>query len=278
MAAPSGFTPKQMAPRSPGVLDAIQGTVTKQIAKHALSLAPPITSESIVHDNACGTGAVTETIMEGGVAPAKLHATDLMPPFAQIVAGKAQQNGWGFVETAPMNAMELGFPDNTFTHSISNFFIQAVPVPAKAAAEIYRTVKPGQTAIVTSWAPVPHSDAIETASEVTRGKDVVLPMRFSPETYTAGWLEKLLKETGFSSLHIEDFDGYCHTDDLRQWCTHLWSFMGAAAGGWTPKDEEDWDLAIDTMVKTLKENPDVEAREDGSATVKMVAHIAIATK
>jgi ubiquinone/menaquinone biosynthesis C-methylase UbiE len=274
---PNAFTPKQCPPRSPLILDKIQGDVTKQVIKHALTLAPPITSDSIVHDNACGTGAVTE-IIAASTPPAKLHATDLLPPFAQVVAGKAQQNGWTFVEAAPMNAMDLTFPDNTFTHSITNFCIQAVPNSQQAAAQIYRTVQPGHTAIVTGWAQVPHSEAIEAANALTRGKDVVLPMRFPPETYTADWIEKLVKDAGFSSVQVSDFPGYCATESLRSWCEYLWGFMGAAAGGWTQKDEDNWDQAVDEMVRSLKANPDVQAKEDGSAVVKMVAHIVIATK
>jgi hypothetical protein len=103
-------------------------------------------------------------------------------------------------------------------------------------------------------------------------------MRFPPVTYTAGWIEKLIKDVGFSSVQVSDFPGYCATENLRSWCEYLWGFMGTAAGGWTQKDEDSWDQAVDEMVRSLKANPGVQAKEDGSAVVKMVAHVVIATK
>jgi SAM-dependent methyltransferase len=45
----------------------------------------------------------------------------------------------------------LSFPDNKLTHSFTNFAIMAMPEPDKVAAHIYRTLKPGGTAVITTW-------------------------------------------------------------------------------------------------------------------------------
>ncbi|ORY18410.1 S-adenosyl-L-methionine-dependent methyltransferase [Clohesyomyces aquaticus] len=271
------FVPKQCPPRSPLILDAIQGDVTKQIATYAFSLAPPIIPTSIIHDNACGTGAITEVI-SSGPHPSKLHATDLNPAFTRLVAGKAQQNGWTWVETAPMDCLDLTFPENYFTHSITSFCLQVVPDAGRAVEQIYRSVKKGGTAIITTWSPVPHADAVENANALTRGNGTVLPMGLPPERQTTEWVEGLLKGAGFASVQVSQHAGYCKTDDLKAWCANLWSFVGVQARGWTQKDEDTWDQAVAEMVRHLKSNPDVESGEDGGAVIKMVANVAVATK
>lgn len=40
------------------------GGVTRQIAIKGLKLLPPITSDSIIHDNACGPGIVSSLILK----------------------------------------------------------------------------------------------------------------------------------------------------------------------------------------------------------------------
>jgi ubiquinone/menaquinone biosynthesis C-methylase UbiE len=55
------------------------------------------------------------------------------------------------VQSEVMDAQELKYPDDKFTHSFTNFALMAIPDPAKAAKQIYRTLKPGGTAALTTW-------------------------------------------------------------------------------------------------------------------------------
>ncbi|KAF2280353.1 S-adenosyl-L-methionine-dependent methyltransferase [Westerdykella ornata] len=275
---PNNFTPKQCPQKSKALLDSLQGDQTTQIARHALSLIPAITSESIIHDNACGAGPVTTLIAESST-PAKLQATDIDETVIQTVAEKAKQHGWNFVETGVMDATELRFQDNTFTHSIMNFGIQAVPQPQKVAAEIYRTLKPGGSTVLTSWASTPHSSSIEDASRATRdGEGTAHSARFPPHIYTVLCVETLLKDAGFKSVYVEQFPAYYPTGNVKSWAESIWGLIGEPVGGWTQNDEEKWDNAIAEMMESLKNNPDVEVNPNGSGVMKYVANVAVASK
>src|SRR4051812_1826083 len=58
--------------------EAITGGGTRELAQHAISLIAglkPLTSESKILDNACGTGIVTDIILQSGIQP-QIHAVD----------------------------------------------------------------------------------------------------------------------------------------------------------------------------------------------------------
>jgi ubiquinone/menaquinone biosynthesis C-methylase UbiE len=78
---------------------------------------------------------------------AEVHATDIAPAMIKIV----QKKNWSNFCAEVMDAQCLTFPDNEFTHSFTKFAIMAMPGPDKAAAHIYRTLKPGGTAVITTW-------------------------------------------------------------------------------------------------------------------------------
>jgi SAM-dependent methyltransferase len=182
-----------------------------------------------------------------------------------------------------MDARCLDFPDAYFTHSINNFYIQAVPEPHKAMAEIYRTLKPGGTAVVTSWAPVPHVAAIKRANAKTRGEDSPLLMSFKPENYTTAFLIDVIQTAGFEIFEsdISEYDCIRRLGGrelgLEEWCAALWGASGQPEGGWTQSDEAKWDEAIAEMVQCFQEHEDV-SEHAGCWEVAMRAHIAIVKK
>jgi hypothetical protein len=102
-----------------------------------------------------------------------------------------------------MSTHDLSFADNTFTHSINNLFPTACPTPLKPVYEIYRTIKPGHTAIVTYWAWNPQDDAIKTANEKLRGEKQ-LQIMIEWQTSNEGWLQAALRTMGFSSVKVDE--------------------------------------------------------------------------
>lgn len=121
-----------------------------KIACELISLAPSISSTSIVLDNASGPGIVTGEIMRqsasAGAPPPTIYAADISPAMVELVV----QNNWSSVRGDVMDAQELSYPDNTFTHVFMNMGIFLLPEPEKGAKEMYRALKPGGVAVVTS--------------------------------------------------------------------------------------------------------------------------------
>ncbi|KAF2662626.1 hypothetical protein K491DRAFT_709973 [Lophiostoma macrostomum CBS 122681] len=176
----NAFIPKQCPERTPLVLSIVQGDVTQQVARHALNLVPDIASSSIIHEKACGTGPVMSIVASSPSPPQKLHATDIAPVFVQIVAQKDAEK------------KRILYALN------NNFYIQAVPETHRAMAEIYKTLKPEGTAVIKSWAPVPHVATIKGANARTRGEGSPLFNKFKPENYTIAFLVDIIGNAGFT--------------------------------------------------------------------------------
>lgn len=85
------FQPKQITQYQAEHLAELQGDVSEQAIRFTLSLFPTFAAGDIVHDNACGSGAVTETIM--ALPPPRIHidATDVNEQFVQGVAALVAQ-------------------------------------------------------------------------------------------------------------------------------------------------------------------------------------------
>jgi ubiquinone/menaquinone biosynthesis C-methylase UbiE len=162
-----------MLPFSPALMQEMMGGVSLQVARQSLKYVPPLTSSSNIHDNGCSNDVVTAAIMET-VQPGTfaIHATDVSAPLCQATTALAASKGWGnSVKAEVMPAEALTFPDNTFTHSFNNFLIFLVKDPEKTASEIYRTLKPGGVAIVSTWASMPLERAVLEAHTAPRGPD-----------------------------------------------------------------------------------------------------------
>ena len=116
-----------------------------QIAKVEPSIISP---EAKILENLCGTGFVTEDILKRG-SEAQFHAVDAAPNMIELA--KAKLGDKPNIHYGVMPGEILEFPDKHFTHSFTNLGILFFKSPAAGAEEIWRTLKPGGIAIVTSW-------------------------------------------------------------------------------------------------------------------------------
>jgi ubiquinone/menaquinone biosynthesis C-methylase UbiE len=141
----NSFQPKQITQYRAQHLTELQGDVSETVIRYSLDLLPPFAAGSVVHDNACGSGAVTETVMEKSPPDIHIYATDINPEFVNGCASLAGKHGWP-VETAVMSAQELTFPDEKFTHTFTSFafhcvssFNKQILFPVKATAKCEHT-------------------------------------------------------------------------------------------------------------------------------------------
>lgn len=165
-------------------------------AADAVSLAPPITAKSVVHDNGCGPGIVTAEILsrhqrqatpdhqlrkqplqqtwqqqrrrfqqQGHHQPShppeapRIEATDISPVMASAAARRGPT-----VRSQVMDSRELsGFDDAIFTHSFSNFVVLGMSEAdvARVVSEMRRTLKPGGVAVLTAWRALGYLDVFE---------------------------------------------------------------------------------------------------------------------
>lgn len=245
------------------------GGIPQLFAKHIASISTPITSKSIIHDNACGPAVVTTYLLsKNSTHPARLEATDVAPAMVGSSSAIATAHGWDFVKATEMDANKLAFADNTFTHSFTNMLIPTQPA---AISEIYRTLQPDGTALYTAWKFHGIMDLWRRNAELIFSADEAKERSFSPVQSEAS-IKALFTNAGFDP---EKFQIVVHTEQ--------WAFDGIAGlvelsktttgrfftRTWTDEDREK---VPGVLPQALTDG------ETASQTLEMQAWVVTATK
>lgn len=189
-----------------------------KVVRDLIALAPPISQTSIVLDNASGPGIIAAEILKQSISAditPQIYAADISPAMIEML----RQKNLPRVKSDVMDAQELSYSDNTFTHSFMNMGIFLLPNPERGAAEIYRTLKPGGVAIITSvkqagWVRIFQAAQREVKPDFPLWKgllkeewsteqkirDVILAGGFQPEN-----IDVTTAESSHSSNLINDF-------------------------------------------------------------------------
>jgi ubiquinone/menaquinone biosynthesis C-methylase UbiE len=251
------------------------GGATISIIPHLLDLLPPVTATSIIHDNACGPGPCSSEIISrcksSGVKSPIIHATDSEKSMIECYQTVSREQGWSNVTAQLMDGTSLSFPDETFTHSLTNFGIFAFPNAVKGASEIYRTLKPSGTAILTTW-KTPRTHAI--MNDARRAIRPGLPAFASAllEWTKPEKLVDVLAAGGFEreSIQQTEAEAVAKFKDVDQ-MVDVFSgpFWDSAKQELTEEEKGRWNDEI------LKAFTDEEKR---TCEIRMLAYIAIAKK
>jgi ubiquinone/menaquinone biosynthesis C-methylase UbiE len=109
-------------------------------------------------DVACGPGTLALMVArEAG----EVHGIDFSVPMLDIFRQHIERTGLKNITIQHGDAQTLPYADNTFDAAFSMFGLMFFPDRSKGFAEIYRTLKPGGTIAVTSWAPLDRSPAMQ---------------------------------------------------------------------------------------------------------------------
>jgi hypothetical protein len=156
----------------------------------------------------------------------------------------------------------MSFPDNYFTHSITNigiFFTSSFGLDG--AREIYRTLQPSGIAVANCWEDVTWFLPLKLTHDATRNN---APYPAPPIGWSDGkQIQKIMKEAGFKEgdMRVERSEAWAKTSDLRGWAEKSWAYLGGI-GTWREGDEKVWDEAVDWLVGLL--------RAKGEGDVKVV--------
>lgn len=131
------------------------------VGKIAVDTLPvPITEDSYILDNSCGTGLVSAYI-KSQFPFAKIKGTDIAPGVIEFYKNRITEGNWEGCDAEILDCRDLKtLNDNTFTHVITNFGFAPDPDDPtgqqRAVEEMYRVLKPGGVAVVTTWASMYH--------------------------------------------------------------------------------------------------------------------------
>jgi len=250
---------------------------TRPIAVDALALMPAVTSNSVVHDNACGPGVVTFLVADKAKAERldpmpEIHATDLAEGMIKVTEAGIQKRELKTVKAEVMNSQDLSpFKDNMFTHSITNFVIFALPDPVKAAKEIHRTLQPGGVAAVTVWKHAGSTALLHRVHKAIRPNDPEL-VPFSKDWEESWKIASVMEEAGFAkgNMKVVPRDGFWETSGTEEIVdVFAHPFWDAFRKGWSEEEKGKWNGAVREQL--LEE-------EKRSGNIRMEAWICVAKK
>jgi len=255
------------------------GGATRELAEHVLSLIErlkPLTPESKVLDNACGTGIVTDVVLlqsSPGGAP-EIHAVDAAE--AMVAITKDRFSSSPTVQAATMPGEELSFPDGTFTHSITNLGLMFFTDAAKGAAEIARTLHPEGVAVVTGWAVQGHAKVIRAVQAQIRPDETPFEMPISKVWFDPEHTRALLAGAGLDvqASEVDVHMGGETADYLIDLLSK--SFDKRVFAAWS---EEERERAVEVLRETVEAQSVPFTRSTGSGVgVKMRATVFVARK
>lgn len=189
----------------------------------------------------------------------------------QLVAGTRAT-----VSAAVMDGQELQFPEGMFDISVTNFGVFFFPEPGRGVREVWRTLKPGGTAVVTAWEMVGFLPVFwEVQRVVGPGREVRAPTL--EEWMRRGKLEGVMGEGGFGEVRME-----------RKEVFMGWETEGAMVGGlvdlFLGLVGEEWSVEEKGRLREVTEGVVREQRgrlvveEEGRLGVRMGAWIAVVRK
>ncbi|KAF2232262.1 S-adenosyl-L-methionine-dependent methyltransferase [Viridothelium virens] len=182
------------------------GTTRTNFAQLLPHIDPPIISSSIIHDNASGPGTASSVILtQANSQPPKISGTDSVPDMITAFRDNITKNSWTTVTASVMDSHHLQFPENTFTHSITNFSIFTFKDDVEAMKEVYRTLQPNGVAVVTTWKHFGVTGIIHTVQRAIRPD---LPLMQQPNSGrfvmdSDTYLRLVMAKAGFEEAKME---------------------------------------------------------------------------
>jgi ubiquinone/menaquinone biosynthesis C-methylase UbiE len=242
-----------------------------KIARDLISFASPISSTSIVLDNASGPGIITGEILNRSAsadgAPI-IYAADISPAMIDILRKK----NWPSVKSSVMDAQALSYPDNTFTHSFTNMGIFLFPEPEKGAAEIYRTLQPGGVAVITSIKQVGWVRIFQAVQKEVKPEAPLWKSPLKEEWSTENKLRSVVQVGGFNSEDIE-----IKTTESSMLSNMLGDFLASMKDSVTQMITKDWSEVEKRRFEVVLQEQ-IEKETSNPRELEIVVWVAVARK
>ena len=174
--------------------------VFEQFADEAIA-ASKLKPNSTVLDVACGPGTLALRLAQHA---GQVHGIDFSEAMLAVFRNKIEQAGHRNIALHCGDAQTLPYADATFDAAFSLFGLMFFPDRQRGFAEIYRTLKPGGSIAITSWAPVDQSPAMQTMFGALRAikPDLPQPQRSVTTLENPERFKQEMEEAGFRNVEI----------------------------------------------------------------------------
>lgn len=189
----------------------LTSNTTRMMAAAALDFIDlPTGTGILIHDNASGPGTATSAILErykaANLAAPSIVATDYTPAMIDALNTARNSNeavSWESVQAQVQDSQALDFSSDTFDLSFCNVSIANFGKPLLALQEMYRTLKPGGTAVVTNWKLFGTANLIAAARTRLRGGEAAkAPAIAGPEFMQERHIAETMQQAGWSGSAI----------------------------------------------------------------------------
>lgn len=174
--------------------------VFEQFADEAIA-ACNLKPGATVLDVACGPGTLG---LKAAQTSGKVHGIDFSEAMLAVFNNKIAAAGLRNVELHCGDAQALPYADETFDAAFSLFGLMFFPDRKRGFAEIYRTLKPGGSVAITSWAPVDQSPAMMTMFGALRAikPELPQPQRSVTTLENPEVFQREMEAAGFKNVEI----------------------------------------------------------------------------
>ncbi|KAH7395245.1 S-adenosyl-L-methionine-dependent methyltransferase [Phaeosphaeria sp. MPI-PUGE-AT-0046c] len=283
--------------------DAMTSGSTRELARHMIEISPIIDRDSVILDNACGTGIVAQEVLlhrfSANTGLPMITCVDVAPPMVgvarEICSGmlstydsrnpdKVSLNDKEVLACDVMPGEELKLPDEYFTHSFTNQGILFFKDADKGASEIHRTLKTGGVAVVTSWASLGHVQLVQEAQRAYKPDSTVMRFPIPEEWYRAAHLKKTLEGAGFKNVEVHEKTVWFAKKSVAELGALLYAMWANFPNGFSEDEKMEFKSVLEARVeksaaKVSRPVPgDIEGTVEELFGVPSVALVAVARK
>ncbi|KAI1291464.1 S-adenosyl-L-methionine-dependent methyltransferase [Xylaria venustula] len=274
--------------RGAAMYEKLVGETSARLAAAALSYLPlsTYTPTTRILDSACGPGIVSKLLLSPSPAyisvpglpinsPPQVIGIDLSEPMIEQYRANARALGWMTSEAFVQDSQDLSrFTDGTFDAIVMSLGIFALGDAVAGAREMYRVLKPGGYAIVTTWKTRRPQELMSRAAEMIRpGGSGGKAMDLDPRWLTSEHLATVMKGGGFNEKKLrlcEAEPNWTHESPgslLEALSSPMW--MTQFCKGWSEEELARW---TGEVARQLTES------ERETCTLEMTAHVCVAQK